>query len=61
MRLPKGLYEILPFLYVFAGLAVIDRFEEFTGYLFGLLLISVAGFVFLTRSHHRQALPHRKG
>jgi hypothetical protein len=54
MRLPKGIYEMLPYLYVLAGMASINHFEKFTGYVLGLLLIFMGGVIFLMRANHRQ-------
>ena len=54
MWLPDWLYQLLPYLYVVAGLIAINYFEVMTGYISGLLLIFTAGVVFLMRKDYRQ-------
>ena len=61
MRLPKEIYEPLPYLYPVAGVAIANYLHTFTGDISALFLFLFSGIVFLARSNHRQNLHTQKG
>jgi len=56
MQTPRLFYETQPYLYVVVGVAAINHFKNFLGFTLGLLLILIAGVIFLMRSNYREDL-----
>jgi hypothetical protein len=56
MRLVKVFYESLPYLCFVAGVATLGYFRDFPGSFLGLVLVFIAGVVFLARSNQRERL-----
>jgi hypothetical protein len=54
MRLSKGIYELVPYLYAFAGVAATIDFRKVIGVVSGFLLILIAGMIFLMRRNYRE-------
>jgi hypothetical protein len=59
-RIPDKLYELLPYLYSMAGVAMTIYFETFIGDASGYLLILFAGIIFFKRSDYRKGRVTRK-
>ena len=54
-KLPRWLYELLPYLYLFFGLAVPLTLQNFSAMLSGGLLVLVSGIILWMRVTYRQA------
>lgn len=50
---PDWLYEVMPFVYLFAGLAVMYQFNSLAGYGAGALLLIAAFLIWIMRIEYR--------